>query len=940
MNSKSRIPRKFLALTAFGMASGTFPEMLPRLFLGTLAVLAGDVLEENRFDLPGLQPLAASEPAEGEKIRQNISPDSLFLEELLKRGLFRLAELHCRERLAMDSISPAVQTEMTVELIRVLQEKALCAPMPEKKELDAQCRRLYEDFRKTYPECPWLLALDFQYAVGLFAQARRAEMEARFALDPQTGMEEARQRIREAIRLFHEIGVQREKLVLAIAQEGTVGTPSSLAAKKRRSRSSSSKKRSSDAETVQTASRFDENGLSLWELESMRQNLEFQLLLACQLQALTYPEDSLDRINSLKEAQSHARSLTMIPSGSALYWSARIEEIRCLRLVKDLENARDRIEMLDSQRSAMPESIRMELLAEKIRFTLAKEDLALAMETVRTELHADILGVNGELDCAILEFWLAQWSAAMKNGENASDVPASENGTDTGISEKENDAAQKLRDESLEILNTIRAKSAPWWVLRAEILFNGMLKNAGENQNLSFLKLAAENACVNFDPDAVAACERLWKAALSQEETETALHAAEMAGTMLYRNGKKADAVTWFRRMAVTFPEDPNAVQNHSRAAAILAECVSQELRSSGGKLNETLNARLDAYQLLLMEHFQLFGKKDPKFLDWLHQLENVTRIRGNYAECVDVSMILAANTPTDDPSYRKTTDSCFQTWRLYLEMLEKNASSDYPQALFSAIQWSRTLPSSEVHCLETVPFLLRLNRLHAKLEQMPTRDSETCGAETCDAETCDAETCDAETCDAENLERSENFERSEIASKNALQNQIIQKEIQLFDSMRPYLEAFPPEIRDEVEQIGAHALLYSGKHEEAFPFYEKIANKFPNRLEVQLTWGRLLAEKTEMDGTAEERTAEEKNKKTEEKQKALEQWRRIEKHVPDHSSEWFEAKYWIIRLQWELGEEKLAARLLRTLRILHPEFGGKKWKKKFEELEKKMEGT
>ena len=157
---------------------------------------------------------------------------------------------------------------------------------------------------------------------------------------------------------------------------------------------------------------------------------------------------------------------------------------------------------------------------------------------------------------------------------------------------------------------------------------------------------------------------------------------------------------------------------------------------------------------------------------------------------------------------------------------------------------------------------------------------------------------------------------------------------------MRPYLEAFPPEIRDEVEQIGAHALLYSGKHEEAFPFYEKIANKFPNRLEVQLTWGRLLAEKTEMDGTAEERTAEEKNKKTEEKQKALEQWRRIEKHVPDHSSEWFEAKYWIIRLQWELGEEKLAARLLRTLRILHPEFGGKKWKKKFEELEKKMEGT
>jgi len=896
MHSKPRIPRKFLIPAAFGMTTGLFPELFSGLILGVLSSLPGEVPLEKTFHFPTISRLEALEAEEAEKIRQDSSPDSLFLEELLKRGLFRLAELHCRERLALRSISPAVQTEMTLELIRVLQEQALCAPMPEKKELDAQSQRLYEDFLKAHPECPWRPALDFQYAVGIFAQARRAEMEARFALDPQAGMEEARARLRDAIRLFLEIDAQREKQVLALAQEGTVGTPSSLAARKKRTRNSA-------AESARTASRFDGDGLSLWELESLRQNLEFQLLLAYQLQALTYPPDSLDRINALKEAQSRTRSLTMIPSGSALYWNARIEEIRCFRLVNDLENAQKRLEMLDSQRSTMPEATRLELLAEQIRFALAKEDLPLALETVRTELHADILGRNGELDCAILELWLAQWDDAMKKGDTTAETsvhPGSASSesapSGSGASEKEKASAQKLRDESLEILNAIRAKSAPWWVLRAEILFNGMLKNAGENQNLSFLKLAAENACVNFDPDAVIACERLWKAAVSQKETETALHAAEMAGTLLYRNGKKADSVTWFRRMAVTFPEDANAVQNHSRAASILAECVSQELNASEGKLNETLNARLDAYQLLLMEHFQLFGKKDPQYLERLRQLENVTRIRQNYAECVDVSMILAANTPPEAPNYRETVDSCFQTWRLYLEMLEQNAATDYPQALFSAIQWSRTLPGSEVHSMEMVPFLLRLNRLHARLAQKQTSDMEL-----------------------------------PDASKKALQKQIVQKEIQLFDSMKPHLDTFPPEIRDEVEQIGAHALLHSGKRQEAFPFYEQIAGKFPNRLEVQLTWGRLLAENTEKNEAAE------KEKTAEVRQKALDQWRRIEKHVPDRSSEWFEAKYWIIRLQWELGEEKLAARLFRTFRILHPDFGGKEWKKKFEELEEKM---
>ncbi|MGN1273942.1 MAG: hypothetical protein ACI4UF_05075, partial [Thermoguttaceae bacterium] len=62
---------------------------------------------------------------------EETSPDQRFLEELLGHGLFRLAELHCRERLSAENLSQGVQAELTLELIRVLQERSLAAPGPE-----------------------------------------------------------------------------------------------------------------------------------------------------------------------------------------------------------------------------------------------------------------------------------------------------------------------------------------------------------------------------------------------------------------------------------------------------------------------------------------------------------------------------------------------------------------------------------------------------------------------------------------------------------------------------------------------------------------------------------------------------------------------------------------------------------------------------------------
>jgi len=779
---------------------------------------------------------------------EETSPDQRFLEELLDRGLFRLAELHCRERLSAENLSQGVQAELTLELIRVLQERALAAPGPEQKELDARACGIYDDFRKKNPECPWQLAVDFQFAVGLLAQARRAEMEAHFALEPEAGLETAREVLRDAIRRFLEIDALREAQTLKLARNSE--STRSKAVKEAKS----GKKGPKPSAPPREFSRFTGDGLTLFELESLKNNTQFQLLLAYELQAAYYPEESLDRISALKEAQSRARNLTMVPSSSRLYWDARIEELRIFRLQKDFEGAKKRWELIAKQTDSMTEATRLELLAERIRLALAEGKTEAALGIVKDDLHAEIIGQNGELDCAILELWLAQWDAAMK---------------------AKSDDAPKLRDEAVGILNEIRKKSPPWWARRAEVLFNGMFKNLEGNQNLPFLKMAAENACANYDADSVRACERLWEAAQAEKNEEMALHAGTLAASFLYKNGQKAEAAAWFRRLAVTFPENAQSPKNHALAISVSAEVVSQELQKAEGKLSDSLNAKLDEYQALLLEHFQLFGKSDPEILETLRKLEAVTRIRQNFAECVDVSMILTQNTPLSDPKYAETEAACFETWKKYLTQLKNAGSADYRRALFTAVRWVETLEKSDA---------LAETRAKNRFFLLCALDGLNTESETKDPKVLEAET-------------------------------------RLFTEMKAHLDAFPPEIRDEVEQIGTYAMIQAGNPQDAFPFYEKIARKFPNRLEVQLTWGRLLAEKALAENDLER------------KKEALAQWRKVEKHTENQTSEWYEAKYWVIRFLKELGETKQAERILRACRTLHPDLGGERWKGKFEEL-------
>ena len=114
---------------------------------------------------------------------------------------------------------------------------------------------------------------------------------------------------------------------------------------------------------------------------------------------------------------------------------------------------------------------------------------------------------------------------------------------------------------------------------------------------------------------------------------------------------------------------------------------------------------------------------------------------------------------------------------------------------------------------------------------------------------------------------------------------------------------------------------MISGNRTEALGFYERLAAQFPDRRDVQTTWGELLYD--EGIRTSARTTLE----------KSLKQWREIEKRSENQSEAWFEAKYRIASLYIALGNRAWAEKMVRSLSVLYPEMGGEEMKDKFQKI-------
>ena len=72
---------------------------------------------------------------------------------------------------------------------------------------------------------------------------------------------------------------------------------------------------------------------------------------------------------------------------------------------------------------------------------------------------------------------------------------------------------------------------------------------------------------------------------------------------------------------------------------------------------------------------------------------------------------------------------------------------------------------------------------------------------------------------------------------------------------------------------------------------------------------------------------------------RALEQYRVLAERSPEASSRWFRAKYAIAALHLRLGNAEQSAKIVRLLKVLHPELGGPEMRGRFDRLLMKASG-
>ena len=85
--------------------------------------------------------------------------------------------------------------------------------------------------------------------------------------------------------------------------------------------------------------RGDTSRLSAKELSALENNARLQLAVALKNQALCFPADSADRMNSLSQAVQIASSLGRAPDDDTTSASARVEELACRRLLAEVPAA-------------------------------------------------------------------------------------------------------------------------------------------------------------------------------------------------------------------------------------------------------------------------------------------------------------------------------------------------------------------------------------------------------------------------------------------------------------------------------------------------------------------------------------------------------------------------------------------------------------------------
>ncbi|MEX0939369.1 MAG: tetratricopeptide repeat protein [Pirellulales bacterium] len=807
------------------------------------------------------------------------TPDERFVAELRVRGLFELAESYCRRRWQDSKLAPEYRIRLAVELARTCADHALASPPAARPALWEEAHQVAAQAEREFADHSRVVLVTLQESLTWLAQGEVAREEARPGGDPQA-IDRATEALRRAARTLDRVQSQLE----------------------------------TQLRQVRLSQRVDDDALTEPELAALQRNAAYQLGRVFRSQALCYPPESLDRINSLDQAIEQLSPVARLPRADDLVWNCRLEIAACLRLKNTHQQGdqmlRDIVAMEDC-----PSWVATLAKAESIRLRLDIGQLDEAMQ-LAAPAPENSGRDSAELEFVRLEAHLAAAEAARQSGDTQ--------------------RAGSFAQQAAEILRRIDASGSAYWLRRAEV---ALARASGVPGNdLEALARAAVGLYRGGQlAEALAAYQRAVEEAESVGATDRALELAMTAAAIVHEQGQLMEAAGRYRSAAVSYSAEPMAAQAHLLAIVAAAE----QARNASADQHD---AQLAQYAALLKEHLQHWPQAhsagDVRW--WLGRLNESQR---NWVEAISAYR--------EVPVEHQRFGDAVQTLRgSYRQRLEELRASGMPieRVAQEAIVWfeqvsnvAGQLAGEDAAALRlqsataAAEFAMAMPDGYGRAQQILSASLSAAGPGAPPEAVAEASSLLVVALAA--LGRTDEAARlmdgaagtslsQQVAMLDALlqlpagpsqaaERQVGEVALAAVSRIEPRQDELTERDRRMFLRGRAAALAAAGDMDQAIRAYEQAIEHYPADGGLHESLLNLLA-------SAEDSAS---------LRRAVSLARQVEQKSEPRSARWFRARLMQADALCRLGEKPEAAKLIRLTQVLHPELGGPEMKPRFEAL-------
>lgn len=798
--------------------------------------------------------------------------DAQFLQGLRERQLFYLAQSYCHQQLDSSPLSAEREANLVVELARSYAEHARHSPSAQRDRLWRAAHQALEEYQQKESNDSYGLLVRVQLALTLLAKGELARQEAETQVAGAPSLQEAQGRLREAIKALKQL-------------EDDISNHIRL-----RHRDVSQHGR-----------------LSVNQLHSLAENVQFQLARALRNQARCFPADSTDRIDALNQSTARLKRLSTSEVSSELARQSQIDLVKCLRLSKRFRDAWSLLDQLLGH--DLPDVFKMRAQAEAARLALAQQRPQKALK-ILTQAASDNGTPSAELDVARVETTIALWQQADRAGNAA--------------------LAMQWQAKTDETIAAIQQRHGRYWLRLAESMEANVDPQAAGAKELAALIRDAERFFRQERLDkAVSAYDQAAQKALESNNSSQAFDLSFQAAAIDHQRKRHQRALERFRQMALSQQSHPRAAQAHLLAVLNASMLARQSENSS-----------LNLYSTLLEEHLQGWprGETADKARWWFGRLSEhqqrwsraCTLYRGISPTFPQYEQVLSA------------TARCYRHWLHDLSPAERSKVAEKAardlELLMPSI--SRRLPRQNGSIAGQVALLaadLRLRftengyslaaatlasvlaegtnlrqswspRAQALLVVAFAGQGKWLAAENAFRRVNDASPEDL----WEMLDLLSRFGEDERAKRD-----MGQLRLRIISRLEDHRLELDNAQRLRLLAIRAESLAATGKRDESLQVYRRVVDRLPDDGRVQESYAFLL-----LDSGDPQRLAE-----------ARERWRQVLRRSRPQSTRWFRAKYSIALAHYKMGNQQQAAKIIQLTRTLYPDLGGPKLQQEFGSL-------